>query len=141
MHKLWNKGLILVKLIIGRGKWWVLSSTIQKKLKEIRNFIKKYILNKSTRSFHIFRSANLSSRRGNGKIPNIIGHFIAAKRQTTTSNILNILTHVVMQYINHSFLSNWPADFMYFINVSILGSKHVNSICWLNLLEDLKMTV
>jgi len=60
----------------------------------------------TTRSFLTFRSANLSSRRVNGKIPNIIGHFIAAKRQTTKSNILNILTHVIMKYINYSFLSN-----------------------------------
>ena len=32
-------------------------------------------------------------------------------------------------------------DFMYFINVNILRSQRVHSICWLDLLEALMMTV
>jgi len=32
-------------------------------------------------------------------------------------------------------------DIMYFINVNILGSQHVHSICWLDLLGGLMMTV
>jgi hypothetical protein len=43
----------------------------------------------------------LSGRRGNCKIPNIIGHFIVDECQTIISNILNILTH-------HTFISVQP---------------------------------
>jgi len=43
-------------------------------------------------------------------------------------------------YITPSYVTDLP-DFMYFIGVNILGSQHAHSICWLNLLEGLKMTV
>ena len=42
----------------------------------------------------------------------------------------------VTKYIKFNML-----DFMYFINVNILGSQHVHSICWVDLLEGLMMTV
>ena len=51
------------------------------------------ILSKNTKSCHIVLWASFSGRRGNCKIPNIMGHFIADKSQTIVSNILNILTH------------------------------------------------
>jgi len=53
-------------------------------------------------------------------------------RKVTVSLVVSVCFSVSMELL---------PDFMYFIDVNILGSQHVHGICWLNLLEGLKMTV
>ena len=65
------------------------------------------------------------------------------------TDIIVVTPNHHFKYFNHIQLFNThiiPSvtdllDFMYFINVNILESKHVHSICWLDLLEGLMMTV
>ena len=91
---------------MGNNEFWALK--FRKKFEGNNNYLQQlqYILSETTESFHTFRSGGLSGRIANCKIPNIIRHFIADKRQNTISSILNILTHIVMQYVYQSFLSN-----------------------------------
>ena len=65
--------------------------------------------------------------------------YYSCKCPTTTLNILTAYSYAV--HTSLLLMQNGLLDFMYFITVNILGSQRVHSICWLDLLEGLVMTV